>query len=125
MGWRLAADTVLMVHMGFLVFIVAGGLLVRRCRWVAGIQLAAVAYGGLIQLIGFTCPLTPFEKDLRHAAGDAGYDGGFIDHYVTSVLYPGELTPAVKVAMVALVAVANVAVYTWALRSRLMAVAVR
>ncbi len=118
MGWRLAADTVLMVHMGFLVFIVAGGLLVRRCRGVAGIQLAAVAYGGLIQLIGFTCPLTPFEKDLRHAAGDAGYDGGFIDHYVTSVLYPGELTPAVKVAMVALVAVANVAVYTWALRSR-------
>ena len=80
MGWRLAADFVLVVHMGFVVFIVAGGLLVRRRRWVAAPHLASLVYGGVIQLIGFTCPLTPFENDLRRTAGDSGYDGGFVEH---------------------------------------------
>ena len=115
MGWRVAAEAVLVIHLAFVAFIVVGAMLIRWARWVAWPQVAALAYGAAIQAVGFTCPLTPVEKSLRRAGGDAVYEGGFIGHYVTPVLYPGELTTTVKLGLVLAVAATNVAAYTWIL----------
>ena len=109
MGWIVAADTVLVIHFAFVVFIVVGAVLIRWARWLIWPHLAALVYGAAIQAIGFTCPLTPLEKSLRRAAGETVYEGGFIGHYITPVLYPGELTISVKFVLVLAVVVANVA----------------
>ena len=111
MGWRLAADAVVAVHVAFVTFVVLGGLLVLRWRWVALVHVPVILYGVMIELVGFTCPLTPLEKSLRHHAGSAGYDGGFVEHYVVPVLYPGEFTPRVKVAMAIVIVTVNALVY--------------
>ena len=123
-GWRLVADAVLVIHLGFVLFIVAGGALVRARSWVLVPHLASLAYGAAIEVIGFTCPLTPLEKSLRRAAGDAGYEGGFVDHYITSLLYPGELTGVATAALIASVAMVNAATYYWVLRRPRTTVAV-
>lgn len=119
-GWRVAADVVLVVHLSFVGFVLLGGLLVWRRRSVARLHLPAVAYGALVTLVGFTCPLTPAEKWLRQQAGSAGYEGGFVEHYVVPVLYPGEFTTSVKVAAGVLIVVVNASVYAaaaqWARR---------
>lgn len=113
MGWRFGADAVLVVHLAFVLFVVAGGLLAWRWHRLARWHVPAALYGAVISAVGFTCPLTPLEKSLRRRAGTAGYDGGFVEHYVVPVLYPGEFTPTVKLALTLLVVVVNVALYSW------------
>ena len=112
MGWRLLADVVVVVHALFIVFVVAGGLLALRWRWMAFVHLPVAVYGVVIELVGFTCPLTPLEKALRRRAGSAGYDGGFVEHYVIPLVYPGEFTSGVKIVLALLIVAVNVVVYT-------------
>lgn len=111
MGWRLAADVVLIVHLAFVAFIVFGGFVAARRPRIVPVHLVALAYGAAIEAVGFTCPLTPLEKSLRVAAGQAGYEGGFVEHYVVAVLYPGELTAGVQLTMVAAVAAVSLVAY--------------
>lgn len=111
MGWRLAADVVLVAHLAFVVFVVAGGFLTWRWPRVAWVQVPTAIYGVVIELAGFRCPLTPLEKALRRRAGSAGYEGGFVEHYVVGVLYPGEFTTGVKIVLAGLVVLANGAAY--------------
>lgn len=110
-GWRLAADVVVVIHAAFIAFVVAGGLLALRWRWIPWIHLPVALYGVVIQLVGFTCPLTPVEKALRRRAGTGGYEGGFVERYVVPVVYPGEFTTGVQILLAALVLIANAVVY--------------
>ena len=110
MAWRLLADATLLVHLSFIGFTVVGGFLARRRRWVAAPHLVVVLYGVTIQVLGFTCPLTPLENEFRHRAGQRGYDGGFVEHYLVPIIYPGEPTTMVTAVLVAgLVAVTTLA----------------
>ena len=111
MGWRAAADATLMVHFAFIVFMVLGGFLARRRPAVAALHLAVVGYGVVIELAGFRCPLTPVELSFRRAAGQAGYEGGFIEHYLVSVIYPGGLTFGVRALLVAGLILVTVCAY--------------
>jgi hypothetical protein len=65
----------------------------------------------LIELAGWICPLTPLENDLRRAAGDAGYAGGFIEHYVIPVVYPAGLTREIQLTLGLAVIVINAVAY--------------
>lgn len=105
------ADGVLVLHALFVVFVVAGGLLVVRWPAVAWAHLPAAAWGATIEFLGFTCPLTPIEQAWRRSAGEPGYEGGFIDHYVTAALYPAGLTRSTQLALGALVLGVNGWVY--------------
>jgi hypothetical protein len=114
MGYRLLADLTLTVHFVFLAFVVGGGLLARRWRWVAVPHLLAVAWGVYIELMpGLLCPLTTWENAFAVRAGEAGYEGSFIEHYLVPVLYPDGLTPALQRTLAVLVAAVNVVVYAW------------
>ena len=118
MPYRAFADLVLVVHLAFVLFVVLGGLLVLRRPKLAWLHLPAAAWGALIEFAGWICPLTPLEQRLRVLAGQAGYQGGFIEHYVTAWLYPAGLTRPVQYALGALVIVVNLAVYARLLRRR-------
>jgi len=112
---KLAADAVVLIHFGFVMFVVAGGLLVFRWRWIALLHLPAVVWAVLLEFCGWSCPLTPLELSLRAAGGQAGYSGGFIEHYIFPVLYPVELDRTLQIAMGSLVIVINIALYNWLL----------
>ena len=108
---RLAADLVALLHGAFVLFVVGGGLLVWRWPRLAWLHLPAVAWGALIEFTGWMCPLTPLEQHLRQVVGQAGYAGGFIDHYLLALLYPAGLTREGQWALGAGVLVINGAVY--------------
>jgi hypothetical protein len=113
MLYRVLADCLVLVHLAFVIFVVAGGFLVLwrpSLRW---IHLPAAAWGALIEFTGWICPLTPWEQALRRMDGQAGYAGGFIEHYILPVLYPEGLTPAVQIVLGFLVVGVNVAIYAF------------
>ena len=72
-------------------FVVGGVFLAWRWPRVIWVQLPAMVYGALIEFVGFTCPLTPLQNYLQHRAGEAGYSGGFISHYLIQWIYPAGL----------------------------------
>ncbi|MEX2109036.1 MAG: DUF2784 domain-containing protein [Gemmatimonadaceae bacterium] len=114
------ADFVVVVHAAFVVFVVFGGLLVLRRSQLAWLHVPAAVWGVLIEFRGWICPLTPLENALRVRGGEAGYSGGFIEHYVLPVLYPAGLTRNVQLALGTLVLVLNVAVYVLLVTRRRM-----
>jgi hypothetical protein len=115
-GWL--ADAVLVLHLAFIVFVALGGFLVLRWPRLAWVHVPVLVWGALIEFSGGTCPLTPLEVSLRQRAGEAGYAGGFIEHYLTPVIYPGGLTRGAQIALGVLVLIVNGAVYArlWARR---------
>ena len=119
MSDRLLADLVLIVHGLFVAFVVFGGLLALWKRWIAYLHLPALAWGALVISMGWICPLTPLEVSLRQQAGQQGYGGGFIEHYLVSLIYPAGITREVQIALAALLIVGNIVVYTlWVRRGR-------
>jgi hypothetical protein len=116
MLYRLLADFVVVVHLLFVVFVVAGGLLVLRWPRVAWVHIPAAVWGTLIEFAGWICPLTPLENRLRRLGGEAGYAGGFVDEYLLAILYPSGLTRTHQVVLGVLVLVLNLAVYAYVRR---------
>jgi Protein of Unknown function (DUF2784) len=111
--YRFLADTVLALHAAFAVFVALGWLLVAwRRRW-AWLHVPAVAWGIGIELVGGVCPLTPLENELRRRAGQAGYAGDFLEHYLLAALYPDGLTRGAQIAVGVGVLAINVAAYGW------------
>jgi hypothetical protein len=105
------ADAVVVVHAAFIVFVMAGGLLALRWRWMAWLHLPAAAWGVAVEWGGWICPLTPLENALRHAAGEAGYGGGFVERYLLPLIYPAGLTHCVQIVLGTMVLALNLAVY--------------
>ncbi len=105
MVYRLLADLVVIVHFAFIVFIAVGGLLVWRWPRLVCLHAPALVWGVAIITIGFTCPLTPLEKHFQRLAGERGYAGGFVDHYIENVIYPQRLTPLLRTLAAAAIVV--------------------
>jgi hypothetical protein len=118
MGSRILADLLVLVHLGFVLFVVAGGALVLRWPRLAFAHVPAAVWGAWIELSGGICPMTPWEKSLRERAGQAVYAGDFIGHYVLPVLYPVDLSRDVQVWLGLGVLVTNLALYTVVVRRR-------
>ena len=97
--YRFLADMVVVVHLGFIAFVAVGSLLVWRWPRLLWPHLAGVAWAAAIVTIGFTCPLTPLEKHFRARADGTPYAGGFVDHYLEDVVYPGRFTTLARLAV--------------------------
>ena len=89
MGARTLADLVLGLHFAFIVFAVLGGLLVLWRPLIAWLHVPSVVWSAFVNLFSQVCPLTPLESRFRYLAGQAGYEGGFVQHYITPLVYPG------------------------------------
>lgn len=118
MPYGFLADLTVAAHFLFVLFVLFGGLLVLRRRWVAWLHLPAAVWGALIEFAGWVCPLTPLEQWFRERGGERAYQGGFIEHYILPVLYPAGLTRGVQFTLGALVIVVNIAIYWWVFRRR-------
>jgi uncharacterized membrane protein YhhN len=116
MWYRLGADVVLVAHFAFVLFVVLGGLFAIRWPRLAWMHVPVAIYGAAIEFVGFICPLTPLENALRQRGGEAGYAGGFIEHYVTAAIYPAGLTRRIQLVLGVAVLTLNAVVYTIVLR---------
>lgn len=113
---RLLADAVLILHLLFIVFVVAGGFLAIRWPKIAWVHIPCALWGAWIEFAGRVCPLTPLENSLRRAGGEAGYGGGFIEHHLLPIIYPGELTRELQIGLGVGVLVLNAVAYALVLR---------
>ena len=121
MIYTLTADAIVILHLSYVIFVVAGGTLVFRWSWIALLHLPALAWGVLLELNGWLCPLTPLELRLREASGESGYNSGFIEHYILPVLYPDELDRTMQIVIGCFVLAINIAIYgrlLWRIRRR-------
>ena len=113
MIYRIAADAVVLVHFAFIVFVALGALLAVRWRWVPWLHIPALLWGVLVETTGRLCPLTDLENALRNRAGQSGYRGGFIEHYLLAIIYPEGLTRGIQLALALGVIAINLTIYGW------------
>ena len=107
MIYRIIADLLVVLHLAFVAFVILGGFLVLRWPRLVWVHVPVALWGALIEFAGWICPLTPWENRLRRAGGEAGYTGGFVEHYVLPVLYPDGLTREVQITLGLLVFAMN------------------
>jgi hypothetical protein len=107
--YRLLADAVLVIHFGFVSFVVGGLVLIwagwaLRWRWVGNFwfRLAHLLAMGVVlaeALGGVICPLTIWEDKLRWMAGEGQrYQGTFIQHWLHRVMFYSVSNVAITVA---------------------------
>ncbi len=115
-SFRVAADAIVMLHVAFVAFVVFGGVLLIRWRWLLWLHMPAVVWGVTIEFAGWICPLTPLENYLRQRGGAVQYQGEFIEHYIMPLLYPARLTRGIQALLGSLALALNVFVYWIALK---------
>lgn len=113
MLFRLAADTVLLSHLAFILFALLGAATAARWRWIPVVHLPVAAWGFFVEITGRICPLTYLENYLRIKAGQSGYTESFVEHYLLAIIYPAGLTREIQFALAAVVIVVNIAIYGW------------
>lgn len=113
MPYALLADLVLLVHLVFILFVAVGGLAVLRWPRLAWLHLPCVAWGVLVELAGWYCPLTPLENRFLRLAGAQGYEGDFLQHYLLASIYPDGLTRGTQTAIGLGVLIVNAVIYGW------------
>ncbi len=116
MLYLIAADVIVLTHLGFILFVTFGGLLLFKSRKWIWVHLPAVIWGSIVELTGWICPLTPLENWLRVKGGHEVYREAFIEHYIMPIIYPSGYTRGFQILLGILVIVINIILYTWAFR---------
>lgn len=111
------ADLLVVLHLLFVAFVVAGGFLLLRWPKIAWLQVPAAVWGAAIEFSSGICPLTPLENHLRALGGEAGYSVSFIERYLMPILYPANLTVPIQIVLGGIVVAVNLAAYGLAIRA--------
>ncbi len=111
MGYRIGADLVLLLHLAFVAFVMAGGLLLLKWPRIVWVHLPAAIWGAVVEFTGWICPLTPLENRLRGIAGESAPEGDFIGRYLPPLLYPATLTRGLQILLGMIVLLVNLAIY--------------
>ena len=111
MLWSLLADSLVILHFAFTAFVIFGGFLAWRWPRLALAHVPALAWGCWVEVSHSICPLTPLENHFRRLGGEAGYQGGFLAHYLVRVLYPPGLTRQIQWVLAAALIAINVIAY--------------
>lgn len=112
------AELLVLIHFAFILFVLFGGLLVLKWRWLVWAHLPAVIWGVVVEAMGWICPLTPLEVRYRLQAGQEGYGGDFIAHYLLPIIYPADLNLDLQLALAGFVVMINCVVYVFVFRKR-------
>jgi len=116
--WTLLADLVVIIHFGFVLFCVFGALL---CLWwpkVMWIHIPSAIWGGVVEIVGWICPLTPIENWLRQRAAVVSYRDSFADQYIMPLLYPSAANRAIHILMGLSLLLLNLCLYFYIIRKR-------
>jgi hypothetical protein len=116
MKWSLLADGLVVIHFAFTAFVIFGGFLTWQWPRLIFAHLPALAWGIWVEVSATVCPLTPLENHLRHLAGQSGYSGGFLAHYLTAVLYPPGLTWHIQWVLAGMLLALNAIAYARLIR---------
>ena len=111
------ADALVIMHLLFVAFVMAGGFLLVRWPKLAWLHLPAAAWGAIIEFTGWICPLTPLENQLRILGGGSAYSGGFVEYYLLPILYPEHLTMLIQQVLGGVVVGVNLVAYALAYRA--------
>ena len=111
MMFSIAADATLLIHLAFILFAAAGGLLAVRRPWIAFLQIPAAAWGAFVEISGKVCPLTYLETYLLSKAGGADYTESFVNHYLMPLVYPSGLTREIQYLLASVVVLFNLVIY--------------
>jgi len=114
--YQFLADSVLVLHFCFVVFVLGGGLLVLRWPRLAWLHLPAAGWAVVVEMLGWICPLTPLENHFRALAGAEVYAGDFIQRYCLPLMYPEGLTPQIQMLLGLGVLAVNAAIYAVVIR---------
>jgi len=101
----------LLSHFAFVLFALFGGALALVAPLVAWVHVPVVIWSSIVNLASWTCPLTPLEKALRMRAGQSGYAGGFVQHYVGRAIYPRGMPRQMELMAGVSVVAWNIVVY--------------
>lgn len=107
---------VLAVHALFILWVIFGAALTRGRRGWAIVHLTCLAWGVVIEVAPWPCPLTLLEQSLERAAGRAPYQGAFVLHYLRAFVYPN-FPDALLIAGAIAVGAVNIAIYVRRLKS--------
>ena len=123
MIYAVLADAVVVLHGAFILFVIFGGVLVFWRRGLAWLHLPCMIWGVLGSFYAWVCPLTDLENYWRAAAGDRGYEGGYIEHYLLPLIYPAAMTRGMQLALGLGLLTVNLLVYglawrRWQVRKR-------
>lgn len=113
MIYQIAAEGVLAIHFGFVLFVVFGGIGVRWRPRLAWVHVPLFAWGSIVNLASWVCPLTPIENAFRRLAGESGYAGSFLEEYIVSLVYPGGMTRDLELLAGLSLPAWNLLVYAW------------
>jgi hypothetical protein len=111
--FSILADTVVVIHFAFILFVMFGALLNIWWQKIVWIHLPALVWGSLIELFSLICPLTPLENYFRQLAGTNDYSGGFIENYLVPLIYPADLTPEVQWVLGIALIIFNLFIYAY------------
>jgi hypothetical protein len=109
--YNFLADFVVVLHSFFVLFVLLGGFLVLWKSSMAWYHIPVVFWAASIEFFGWICPLTPLEDMLREKGGVAGYDTGFVEHYIMPILYPVSLTRQMQISLGIIVLGINIGIY--------------
>lgn len=112
--YLILADTLVLLHLLFVAFVVGGGFLLARWPRLMWLHLPAAAWGAFIEFTGGICPLTPLENHLRVLGGGSAYGGDFVERYLLPVLYPEHLTLSIQQVLGGAVVGVNLLAYALA-----------
>jgi len=112
MLFRLLADIVVIIHGLFIIYALLGSLWYFYRRYLIWLHIPAAIWIGIVEINHWICPLTPLENYLRFRGNEAGYKGGFVEHYILPVIYPVDLTPEFQVILGGLAFSLNALLYT-------------
>ena len=115
---KLGVDIIVTLHLGFVVFVLFGGILLLKWPKFVWLHIPAVLWGILVELNGWLCPLTPLENYLREIAGLGLYEGDFVMHYLMPILYPVDLTRTTQIVFGLIVIGVNLTLYIYVFRIR-------
>lgn len=105
-------DTILAVHLMWIVWVASGAFWTRGRRGWTAFHLLALVWGVIVEVGPWPCPLTLAETWAMSQAGMQGFRGDFLGHYLEATVYPN-LPVTLIITGAVIVCSLNFGIYAW------------